>query len=248
MIVRSYEVLESTNLTAKEEAGRGAENGTVIVADMQTAGRGRRGREWSSPAGKNLYFSLLLRPDFKPETASMLTLVMALAVAEAIRRMTLVPAEIKWPNDIVMQGKKVCGILTEMALKQSEIDYVIIGVGVNVGKQDFSPELKEKAVDLETACRQAIERQELLEQILECFEAYYALFIEHGDLHVLQQEYNSLLVNRGREVCILDPHGEYRGVATGITHKGELIVQLPDGSETNVYAGEVSVRGIYGYV
>ncbi len=248
MIIRFFDVLESTNVTAKEEAAKGAESGTVIVADMQTAGRGRRGREWSSPAGKNLYFSLLLKPDFDPNMASMLTLVMALAVAKGMEQMMLPSVEIKWPNDIVMNGKKVCGILTEMGMKQNTIDYVIIGVGVNVCRQQFALELVEKATDLETVCGQKIERNKLLEKILACFETYYAAFLQQGDLHNLREEYNSRLVNCGREVCILDPHGEYRGVATGITDTGELCVQLPDGSETKVYAGEVSVRGIYGYV
>ena len=248
MIVKFYEVLESTNLTAKEEAVKGAENGTIILADMQTGGRGRRGRQWSSPAGKNLYFSLLLRPDFPADRASMLTLVMALAVAKGIEQLTSCPAEIKWPNDIVLKGKKVCGILTEMGMKQNTIDYVIIGVGVNVNRQEFAPELVDKATDLETVCGQKVDRQVLLEQIVECFEGYYNEFMKQGDLRNLQTEYNRLLVNRGREVCVLDPQGEFRGVATGITDKGELCVELPDGSVTRVYAGEVSVRGLYGYV
>lgn len=258
MIIRFYDVLESTNVTAKEEAAKGAEDGTVFVADRQTAGRGRRGREWSSPAGGNLYFSLLLRPEFRPELASMLTLVMALAVAKGMDMILqgegdrtvadLVYPMIKWPNDIVMDGKKVCGILTEMGMKQKDIDYVIIGVGVNVCKQQFAPELVEKATDLETACGQKVNREDLLHRILECFEAYYAAFLEQGNLCSMREEYNGRLVNLGREVCVLDPKGEFTGVATGITETGELSVRLPDDSVTEVYAGEVSVRGIYGYV
>ena len=251
MIIRTYEVLESTNITAKEEALKGAENGTVIVADRQTAGRGRRGREWNSPAGGNLYFSLLLRPHFEPDRASMLTLVMALAVAKALEGILdrdFPKPEIKWPNDIVMNGKKVCGILTEMGLRQSFIDYVIIGVGINVCRQQFSPELVDRATDLETACGQKISREELLKRILEFFEIYYKAFTKQGNLQTMCQEYNSRLVNLGREVCVLDPKGEFTGIATGITDTGELCVELPNGTVTEVYAGEVSVRGIYGYI
>ncbi len=255
MIVRFFDTLESTNVKAKQEAEKGAESGTVIVADMQTAGRGRRGREWSSPAGGNLYFSLLLRPDLSPDRAAMLTLVMALAVANGIEQSLEDEAgnevsrpEIKWPNDIVMNGKKVCGILTEMNMKQNAIDYVIIGVGINVCQQQFVSELVDKATDLETACGQKINREEVLKKTLACFEAYYAAFMKQGSLYSMCGEYNSRLVNRGREVCVLDPHGAFRGVATGITETGELCVQLPDGTVTEVYAGEVSVRGIYGYV
>ena len=113
---------------------------------------------------------------------------------------------------------------------------------------EFALELVDKATDLETVCGQKVDRQVLLEQIVECFEGYYNEFMKQGDLRSLQTEYNRLLVNRGREVCVLDPQGEFRGVATGITDKGELCVELPDGSVTRVYAGEVSVRGLYGYV
>lgn len=251
MIIKTYEVLESTNVTAKEEAAKGAENGTVIVADRQTAGKGRRGREWNSPPGGNLYFSLLLRPDFNPDRASMLTLVMALAVAKALDGILgrdCPRPEIKWPNDIVMNRKKVCGILTEMGMKQSTIDYVIIGVGINLCRQQFPTELVEKATDLETVCGQKIHREELLTRILESFESYYTAFVEQGNLQGMRMEYNGRLVNLGREVCVLDPQGEFNGVALGITDTGELCVELPDGTVAEVYAGEVSVRGVYGYV
>jgi len=244
-------VLESTNVTAKEEATKGAEHGTVIVADRQTAGKGRRGREWNSPAGGNLYFSLLLRPDYEPDRASMLTLVMALSVAKALDGILgrdCPRPEIKWPNDIVMNGKKICGILTEMGMKQNAIDYVIIGVGINVCRRQFPMELVEKATDLETACGQKISREELLQRILKSFETYYIAFTEQGNLQTMRKEYNERLVNLGREVCVLDPQGEFTGVAGGITDTGELCVELPNGTVKEVYAGEVSVRGIYGYV
>lgn len=254
-----YDSVDSTNVQAKKAAERGAECGTLIVADMQTAGRGRRGRDWDSPAGKNIYFSLLLRPDFAPDKAAMLTLVMALAVTRGIKKAVgekqsgteLSAASkpwIKWPNDIVMNGKKVCGILTEMGMKQDAIDYVIIGVGINVYRQKFAPELVDKATGLETECGKRLWRSTLLADIMESFEEYYTIFSESQSLEGLREEYNALLVNRNREVCVLDPHGEYRGIATGITDTGELCVELPDGNVTKVYAGEVSVRGIYGYV
>lgn len=259
MIVHFYEQIDSTNAQAKVEAGKGAESGSLIVADMQTAGRGRRGREWCSPAGKNIYFSLLLRPDLAPDKASMLTLVMALAVAKGMKQTmktlaaedgeSILPyPEIKWPNDIVMNGKKVCGILTEMGMKQNAIDYVIIGVGINVHRQEFAQELVDKATSLDAECGKRISRKALLEKVTEAFEEYYDIFMKQGSLEGLREEYEAVLVNRNREVCVLDPHGEYRGVARGITDTGELRVELPDGNVINVYAGEVSVRGIYGYV
>lgn len=271
--VHFYESIDSTNVQAKRMAEEDAPSGTVIVADMQTAGRGRRGRIWESPAGTNLYFTLIVRPDLSPDKASMLTLVMALAVAKGVEGImnevgdkarkifggeqqisnviTHPLLQIKWPNDIIINGRKVCGILTEMCLqtgKQGKISHVLIGVGVNVQKQDFAPELVDKATDIETECGQKISRKDLLAGILEAFEEYYAIFERCGNLAELRELYNRKLVNRGREVRVLDPQGEFTGIATGINDTGELCVTLPDGSVTQVYAGEVSVRGIYGYV
>lgn len=242
-----YDAIDSTNLQAKRLAEEGAPNGTVVVADQQSAGRGRRGRTWASPAGANLYFTVLLRPKIAPDKASMLTLVMALAVAEGIRSIAI--PGIKWPNDIVIDGRKVCGILTEMSLsaEQGSIDHLVIGVGVNVAKQEFPKELQGYAVALEEfTCK--VNRSELLNAILEQFEGYYEQFCTQADLSSLKNSYDALLVNYGRQVRVLDPKGEYDGIARGIRPTGELIVELPDGETRDVYAGEVSVRGIYGYV
>jgi len=242
-----YESTDSTNIRAKETAQTGFSHGTLIVADRQTAGKGRRGRTWESPQGKNIYFTLILKPEFSPDKASMLTLVMALAVAKGIEKYRGNPW-IKWPNDIVMKDKKVCGILTEMGLAGSTIDHVLIGVGINVYKQGFAPELADKATSLEAELGIKISRPELIAAILEEFWKAYGMFCEAEDLSLLAGEYNQRLINKDREVCVLDPKGEYTGRAKGITSTGELRVELPDGSEELVYAGEVSVRGIYGYV
>ena len=243
-----YESIDSTNAECARLSKKGANHGTVVMADKQTAGRGRRGRSWESPAGENLYFSLLLKPDMAPDRAPMLTLVMAMAVAEAIQHITGTCAAIKWPNDLVMNGKKVCGILTEMGMEQGRIGHVVIGVGINVRDRIFSGELQYKATSLESVCGQCIDRRELLRGILEAFEGMYEAFAAAGDLTPLLDTYNGLLVNLGREVTVLDPQGAYNGVARGITATGELVVELPDGARKEVFAGEVSVRGIYGYV
>ncbi len=249
--VRFFEVVDSTNVRAKEDAEDGAVDGTLIVADMQTAGRGRRGREWKSPAGANVYFSLLLKPDFAPDKASMLTLVMAYAVKRGLEETCTVSMEsgIKWPNDIVVNGKKICGILTEMVLdSEQRIKYVVIGVGINVGKQEFAPEIVDTATCIEEECGYKVSRSSLIANIMAAFEEQYDVFLQKQSLGFLREEYNACLVNCNREVCVLDPKGEYRGIARGINDSGELLVELPDGSVQAVYAGEVSVRGIYGYV
>lgn len=246
--LRFFAELGSTNAQAKIEAEDGAPHGTLVVTDMQTAGRGRRGKQWSSPAATNLYFSIVLRPQLSPNKAPMLTLVMAHSVAEGIRRITGLSAGIKWPNDIVISGKKVCGILTEMSAEPDYIQHVVIGVGVNVRKQAFEGELARRACCLEQECGFQVSRGALLAVIMEQFEKDYECFMQSEDMSGLMESYCNLLVNRGREVCVLDPAGEYRGVSRGITPGGELLVELPDGRVRQVYAGEVSVRGIYGYV
>lgn len=246
--VSYYDVLDSTNLRAKLDAENGAPQGALVVADMQTAGRGRRGRSWSSPAGANVYFTLILKPDFAPDKASMLTLVMAMAVAAGITEVCGVQAYIKWPNDIVINGKKVCGMLTEMSVQQDYIQHVVIGVGINVGLQEFPPQIMATATCLEQECGKKIHRASLVVSIMKFFEAYYESFLGTLDFSELLEAYNSLLVNCGREVRVMDPKGEYTGISMGINKTGELLVEMPDGSERTVYAGEVSVRGIYGYV
>jgi BirA family biotin operon repressor/biotin-[acetyl-CoA-carboxylase] ligase len=220
----------------------------VVVAECQSAGRGRLGRNWDSPAGSNVYMTLLLRPELKPDQAPMLTLVMALSVAEALREMTGLDAQIKWPNDIVVNGKKVCGILTEMRAEVGYIDHVAIGAGINVNREEFPEELKEMATSLVLECGKAFSREEILAGILEHFQKDYDRFMKTGSFRDLKADYETLLVNRGKKVRVLGETEPYHAVALGINEKGELLVRREDGTETAVYAGEVSVRGIYGYV
>ncbi len=255
--VKFYDSLDSTNLMAKAEAEKGAPSGTLIVADMQTAGRGRRGKAWESPKGTNIYNTLILRPDFEPKKASMLTLLMALAVVEGVEKTCLTQEQdkveeplpgIKWPNDVVINGRKICGILTEMNFAKDGRWYVIIGTGINVGQQTFVPELAERATSLAEEYEKRISRSVLLAHVMESFEEIYKVFCKHGNLSGVRERYEALLVNKDREVAVLDPKGEYRGVARGIQDTGELLVELPDGNMRAVCAGEVSVRGIYGYV
>lgn len=238
----------STNEDIKQLAKEGAVSGTLAVADMQTAGRGRRGRVWLSPKGESIYMSLLLRPACMPNQASGLTLVMALAVAEAIEELEAGKSGIKWPNDIVMNGRKVCGILTEMGLAQNTIDYVVIGVGINVNQSFFEEEIAKTATSIALELGKNIERTELIGRILHYFEQEYAEYEKTWDVTGLADKYNRYLVNQGRQVRVLDPKGEYEGVALGINSQGELLVKRENGEIEEVYAGEVSVRGIYGYV
>lgn len=241
------EVTDSTNLDIKRAAEGGAASGIVAVGEQQTAGKGRRGRSWVSPPGENLYFSILLDPSFAPDKAFMVTPVMALAVAQAARGIGL-DAGIKWPNDVVICGRKVCGILTELFFRENGSYYVVIGTGINVNQERFPEEIQDRATSFYKEKKELIDREELLSEVLHFFAEYYDRLEQRGDLSGLKEEYESLLVNRNAQVEVLDPKGAWKGIAEGIDDMGELLVRHEDGHLEAVYAGEVSVRGIYGYV
>lgn len=251
-----YESTGSTNEDAKRLAHEGAAHGTVVMADAQSAGKGRRGRTWQSPAGSNLYFSLMLKPEFAPDKASMLTLVMALSVVQALNKQTKAAFDyqIKWPNDIVVNGRKLCGILTEMTMEGGKIESVVIGVGINVNQEHFDDEILDCATSLLLEKKrngtQAMipDRMELLKSVLEIFDANYEMFCENLNLDFMKADYELSLANMNNRVKVLEPAGEYEGTALGINEQGELMVRISDGSIKAIYAGEVSVRGIYGYV
>lgn len=252
MITKRYhfDVLDSTNKKANELAQQGCEHGTLITADAQEAGVGRRGRNWSSEKGTGIYMSMVLRPQIKTEHVSMLTLVAALAVAKALEQKGVYEKQtpcIKWPNDLVLHKKKICGILTELALAGTNIDYVIVGIGINVSNQMFPDEIKETASSILLETGKNIDRDELIVEIWNCFKNYYELFLRTQDFSLLKEEYETYLVNKHQSVNVLDSAGSYKGTAIGITNKGELIVDTDKGKKL-VSSGEVSVRGIYGYV
>ena len=242
-----FEVTDSTNIQAKRLAEEGAAHGTLVVAGRQEAGRGRRGRSWESPEKDGIFMTILLRPEFQPKEASMLTIIAAMAVTKAVREMTGICAEIKWPNDIIVNGKKICGILTEMSTEIDAINYVVVGIGINVSNQKFESEAAEIATSLAIESGKVIHRTKLIEAVWEQFEIYYDKFCRTGDLSEIREEYNAYLVNMDRKVRVLDPKEPFTGISKGITEKGELIVILGDEARL-VSSGEVSVRGIYGYV
>lgn len=242
-----YQVTDSTNTQAKYLAEEGASHGTLVVAGRQEAGRGRRGRFWESPEKDGIFMTVILRPEFEPKKASMLTLVAAMAVAKAIQKMLDLPAKIKWPNDIVLNGKKICGILTEMNTEIETINYVVIGIGINVSNQKFENEAASIATSLAMESGKQIHRAKLINAVWEQFEDYYGRFCAAGNLSCIEEEYDKCLVNMDRQVHILDPKEPFDGVARGIANTGELIVETEDGIR-RVSSGEVSVRGIYGYV
>ena len=239
--------IDSTNAKAKQLAEEGHASGTLVVAEKQSAGRGRRGRNWESPAGNGIFMTLMIKPEINPNNASMLTLVTALAVSKAITNQTGRPAGIKWPNDIVMNGKKICGILTEMSAQFDYVNHIVIGVGINVHNETFPEEISQMATSIFLETGEHLNRAKLIEEVLEQFESYYDIYLQTEDLSGLVKEYNAHLVNMHQNVRVLDPKEPFEGKAMGITPKGELIVDTWE-SRKLVSSGEVSVRGIYGYV
>lgn len=243
-----FDTIDSTNTKAQELAEKGYQSGTLVVADKQESGKGRRGRSWVSPSGTGIFMTLMIKPDINPNNASMLTLVAALAVAKAITSVTGEEAMIKWPNDIVVNGKKVCGILTEMNAQFDYINHIVVGIGINVHNESFPEEISQMASSLMIeAGGKRFHRAQIIAETMAYFEQYYDTFLKTQDLSALVREYDKLLVNRNKSVRVLDPKEPFDGKAMGITPKGELIVDTWE-SRKLVSSGEVSVRGIYGYV
>ena len=243
-----YEELDSTNSRAKQLAEEGMPHGTLVLAGSQTAGKGRRGRQWTSPAGSGVFMTLILKPKIQPASASMLTLAAALAVKRAVSRLTGLTPLIKWPNDIVINGKKVCGILTEMSSEVDYINYVVVGIGINTNMEEFPGELEKTATSLLLETGQRCHRASLASAVLEEFEAVYERFLATEDLSDLKEEYEAGMVNLGRQVRVLAVENVFEGVAVGIDEGGRLLVETKDRVLHKVMSGEVSVRGIYGYV
>ena len=237
---------DSTNLWIKRLAKEGASEGTLALAEFQSAGRGRLGRSWEVPEGTSVMMSILLRPKFEPQYAPTLTLVMGMAVAKAVNNLGF-DVSIKWPNDVVVSHKKICGILTEMGVRDGKIDYAVIGVGINVNIREFPEEMADKATSLYLESGKEFDRSQIPGLVMEAFEEYYEKFAATCDLSGLKEEYESILANYNQPVRVLAKE-PYEGVARGITDGGELLVEKTDGTIVAVSAGEVSVRGLYSYV
>ena len=238
--------IDSTNLWIKRLAKEGAPEGTLALAEFQSAGRGRLGRSWEVPEGTSVMMSILLRPKFEPQYAPTLTLVMGMAVAKAVKKLGF-DVSIKWPNDVVVSHKKICGILTEMGVRDGKIDYAVIGVGINVNIREFPEEMADKATSLYLESGKEFDRSQIPGLVMEAFEKYYEKFAATCDLSGLKEEYESILANYNQPVRVLAKE-PYEGVARGITDGGELLVEKTDGTIVAVSAGEVSVRGLYSYV
>lgn len=242
------ETVDSTNDEVKRRALAGGQTGLVVTADTQTGGKGRRGRSFQSLPGKGLYLSVLLRPDVPLDRVSQLTAWTAVAVCRAIEAVCDVHPQIKWPNDVLVDGKKLCGILTEMGVEAETgtLSYVVVGMGTNVSqtREEFGPELEGIATSLRILGA-SVTRRDLAKALIIELDRLNAAF-PHGWEEYLA-EYKERCVTLGREVKIVHPDREEWVTAEGLTEDFRLVVRRPDGTEETVSSGEVSVRGLLGY-
>lgn len=234
--------IASTNSEAKKQANLGCLEGSIVLSEAQNGGRGRLSRSWFSPSGKGIWLSVVLRPPFNPCDAPKCTLLTAVAVTKAIRRVAQVECGIKWPNDILYQGKKLVGILTEMSAEIDAISHVVIGMGINVniGEQDFPAELRDIATSVSIVAGRHISRLTLLNAVLTELEQAYEGVIQRGFSEILD-EWREFSVTLGQNVNVVGSGKEFSGIAMDIDNDGALLVQTEVCLE-RVLAGDISIR------
>ena len=231
---------DSTNAQARRLAEEGAIEGTVVVADRQSAGRGRLGRRWESPSGVNLYCSILLRPQIPVQQASQLTFLSAVAVAETLEKVCLLSAKVKWPNDILVNGAKISGLLNEMNAETELIHFVILGVGVNLNmlKKQFPESLNYPATSVLLETGKSVDRLMFLQTFLRCLEQYYAEFLEEG-FTPIRQRWEDYCDTINKQVRVDQGSGSLYGTVVGLEPEGALRLQLDDGRIERILAGDV---------
>lgn len=237
-----YETVESTNKLAGLLSTRGSvESGTVIIADHQVEGRGRMGRKWNSPPGVNIYMSIMFVPRLAPTDVTLLTILSAVACADSLRHKAAVPVWIKWPNDLMVGGKKIGGILTEVKSDADKIDLAVIGIGINVNirREDFDDDIRETATSVYEETNRLQPRSELVVQLLNEFEHWCRIF-EAGGKETLLEEWRRLSSTIGKNVRVSMGMDELNGLAENIDDEGMLLLRLPDGSLRKISAGDVT--------
>ena len=247
-MIHRYTVIDSTNTHAKRLAEEGAPNGTFVIAEHQTGGRGRLGRSFHSPSGSGIYLSMVLRPELPPSQLMHLTCAAAVAACDAVEESTGIRPGIKWTNDLVIGKKKLGGILTELCMKDGLVSYAIIGIGINCTQktQDFPPELLDMATSLHAASGQAISKDKVEESLIRSLLALCTSLSEQKTQ--LLSQYRKDCITLGQQICVLRGDDVRHGTALDIDEEGALIVLYTDGESTAVSSGEVSIRGMYGYV
>lgn len=235
-----FESVTSTQKVAKEYAMNGAKHGTLIVADEQTEGRGRMVRKWYSPKGTGIWASFILRPDIQIQHAPQLTLLSAVAVVQAIKKVTHITPEIKWPNDILISGRKVCGILTELQAEEDRIQSVILGIGINVNQDenDFSAEIIKKATSLKIELGKTVNRSSLIQSLCYYIEQLLHLYISEG-FTPIKSLWETYAVSIGKRISARTVKGTFDGVALGINNEGVLLLKQDNGDIVEIISADI---------
>jgi BirA family biotin operon repressor/biotin-[acetyl-CoA-carboxylase] ligase len=236
-----FETLSSTNDQARELALQGAGEGTCIMAREQTAGRGRQGRQWSSPLDTGLYLSIILRPQTTPTRAAFITLAAAIAVAETLILDFQLPADIIYPNDILVNGKKICGILVESSIADGKLEFAILGIGVNVAQKTFPDELGEIATSLLLESKLIVTPEDFLQPLLSRLNYWYPLSLAEPEQIITRWQTLSSFA-RDAQVRIISGNSITEGITRGLTASGALRVELDDGSLREIVSGDISLR------
>jgi BirA family transcriptional regulator, biotin operon repressor / biotin---[acetyl-CoA-carboxylase] ligase len=240
--IYTFDTIDSTNNCARALAACWAEEGTVIIAEQQTAGRGRLGRVWQANPNENLTFSIILRPSANPEQMNLLPLYVAVAVAQAVERITSLKVECKWPNDLLVSKRKIAGILLEGSIKENTLEYVVVGIGVNVNQVLFPRELEGKATSLQLESGKEIDRIALFREILNSLESNYKSLSTSGFNAVLPLWVaRSSMINR--QISVSERGSVISGVVRGLSPEGGLVLDSPQGART-LFAGDVTILGI----
>lgn len=238
--IYAHDTVNSTQLLAHEAASKGAAEGTLVIAEQQLGGKGRLGRPWHSPKGTGIWMSLILRPQMPLPKAPQITLLTAVAMAETIREELQLPVKIKWPNDLFLHGKKVCGILTELNAESDRINYLVIGIGINVNtvESDFPAELSHVATSLRIETGRPIRRAGFIQAFCRCFEQKYRVYLSEG-FEPVRKEWEAHSYSLGRNVTVRTIHSSLEGKAIGLDPEGVLIVEDSDGNQHKVYSADV---------
>lgn len=235
-----FSEIDSTNSFAAKLAQKGEKEGTLVIADKQNQGKGRKNRLWHSPAGTGLWFSLILRPNIKVAKSHFLTINASLAVYKALRNLGL-SIDIKWPNDILYENKKLCGILSEMSASTNKLNYAITGIGINVNQKIFADEIKNKATSIYKIKKQKISRLFLLKNILINFEEYYKKFI-NGEKDKLLNEWKDKISLLGKIIIVKSDGKVYEGKAIDIAKDGRLMLLNENNKIIKFWAGDASIK------
>ena len=231
---------ESTNSVALQLDAENGPHGTVVIAEEQTAGRGRLGRNWYSERSSGIYVSILLRPPLSPAAAPILTLLAGVAAQHAVRSATSLSADIRWPNDLLVNGKKVCGILTEMKAEVDRLHLVVIGIGINVNNSRMPEELAEIATSLALEGGRQYSRLHILAELLRDVERYYHMLLKEGHEAIVREWSAVSSYAEGKRVRVKVPGSEYSGVTTGLDASGALKIRRDDGWQELLVAGEIT--------